>query len=556
MTPWTKTALCLVAAGAAVGLVVISRPASRQLQLISDQGTPLTPDLKNPLDLRSLEVISYDEQAVKVRAFKVESDGKNWKIPSAFNYPADAQEGVAKAASAFTGIVRERFVSDNKNDFAKYGVIDPTDEASLATNNRGTKVTFRDAAGKSVVDVIIGKPVDASEPGAQVGPRKRYIREAGKNRTHVTTIDGAFSTKFVDWVETDLLKLTADKVKVLEVDRYNIDEQTGKIKNPTTLKLSRNRASALAADGAPPAPAAWTGWDIAAEPPPGGPSESEKIENDRITGGLTALSQLKIVGVQPKPANLVKALSKAENSVALDVNDQLSLRKHGFFIAQQLGLVANEGTLTVTLDDGVVYQLMLGELASEADAAAAGGQVGGDGAAKRTDAKALGNETVNEAANQAADQTANQAGNQAGNDVVKDESKEPKKTDARFVMVIANFNDAAIPVPSKTAQLFELEAKEQAELPNLTDETKAALEPLRRAYQDKVDARAKAVAEGKKRADELAARFAAWYYLVDLKSLGQIRPTRDEVVVKKDVGPGTAPPSLPTMPMPLQVPGQ
>lgn len=537
MTPWTKTALCLVAASAAVGLVVISRPASRQLQLISDQGTPLTPDLKNPLDLRSLEVISYDEEAVKVRAFKVESDGKNWKIPSAFNYPADAQEGVAKAASAFTGIVRERFVSDNKNDFAKYGVIDPSDEASLATNNRGTKVTFRDAAGKSVVDVIIGKPVDASQPSAQVGPRKRYIRETGKNRTFVTTIDGAFSTKFVDWVETDLLKLTADKVKILEVDRYNIDEQTGKIKNPTTLKLSRNRAPAAPADGAPPMPAAWTGWDIAAEPPPGGPNESEKIDNDRITAGLATLSQLKIVGVQPKPANLVKALSKAENSVALDVNDQLSLRKHGFFIAQQLGLVANEGTLTVTQDDGVVYQLMLGELASEADAAAAGGQVGGDAVAVGTDSKDA--KTVTD----------------SGNEAAKDDSKEQKKTDARFVMVIANFDDATIPTPSKTAQLVDLEAKEQAELPNLTDETKAALEPLRMAYQDKVDARTKAVAAGKKRADELASRFASWYYLVDLKSLGQIRPNRDEVVIKKEAGPGTAPPSIPSLPLPMQVPG-
>ena len=524
MTPWIKTTIFLVAAGAAVSLVALTRPTSRQVALIADQGTPLTPELKSPLDLRSLEVISYDEQAVTVRAFKVESDGKNWKIPSAFNYAADAQEGVAKAASAFIGIVRERFVSDNKNDFAKYGVIDPTDEASLATNNRGTKVTFRDAAGKSVVDVIIGKPVDASEPRALVGPRKRYIREAGTNRTYVTTIDGAFSTKFVDWVETDLLKLTADKIKILEVDRYSIDEQTGKIKNPTTLKLSRNRAASQPMDGQPPAPGAWTGWDIAAEPPPGGPSESEKIDDDRITAGLTALSQLKIVGVQPKPANLVKALSKAENSVALDVNDQLSLRKHGFFIAQQLGLVANEGTLTVTQDDGVVYQLMLGELASEADAAAAGGQVGGDAAAKPADAAGA--------------------------------AKEEKKTDARFVMVITNFDEATIPLPSKTALLFELEAKEQAELPNLTDETKAALEPLRTAYQDKVDARAKAVAAGKKRADELASRFAAWYYLVDLKSLAQIRPSRDEVVVKKDASltpPGT-PPGIPQLPLPLQVP--
>lgn len=517
-SPWTKTALWMAAAGLCVGLVLVTRPTSRSVALISDQGTPVAPDLKDPLEVRSLEVMSFDEQAVKMRAFKVESDGKSWKIPSASNYPADAQEGVAKATSAFTGLVRERFVSDNKADHAKFGLIDPTDETALSNGGKGTKVTFRDASGKPLVDVVIGKAVDASEPGAQAGARKRYIRESGKNRVYVTTIDGAFSTKFADWVETDLLKLTADKVKSLEIDRYSIDEKTGRIESPSTLKLSRNRKLASPMDP-PGTPAAWTGWDLTAEPGPGGPGPDEVLDSERANMALNALSQLKIVGVQPKPANLVKSLSKAESSVALDMNDQLSLRRHGFFIAQQLGLVANEGTMSITQEDGVVYQLMLGELAGEADAAAAGGQVGGD---TKADGKAV----------------------------------DEKKTDARFVMVIASFDASVVPEPGKTAELVDLEAKEKSELPNVSEETRNKLEPLRKAYQDKVDERKNTLEAGRKRADELAARFATWYYLVDLKSLDQIRPVREQLVVKAAANnsPDANMPQVPGgLPLPMQV---
>lgn len=523
MNDWTKTLLLIGVAGLAFGLVQLTKPTGAKVALLSDQGAPLVTELGNPLDVAALEVVSFDEQAVRTRAFKVESDGKSWRIPSAFNYPADAQDGVAKAASAFAGLIKERVVSDQKTDHAKYGLIDPTDDAAISSQNRGTRVTFKNASGRALVDVIIGRPIDpADDADGRVGPKRRYIREAGKPRVYVTTIDGSFSTKFVDWVETDLLKVKSESVQLLEVDRYNINDQTGRLENPKTLTMSRSRIGpSNPGDPVQSIPGSWGPWTVAADPPPSGPGAGEKVADGRILQALNALASLKIVGVQPKPANLMRALASAEKSVALDAADQVSLRRHGFYIAQGLGLVANEGTLTVKSDDGVLYQIMLGELATEADAAASGGRVGGE---SKEDAK---------------DGAKPDAKADAKADA-KSDAKSEAKTDARFVMVLTDFDPKVFPEIPKPAELTALEAKEQGEAPAVSEATKKELEAARKAYQAKLDERQAKVDAGKKRAAELSTRFAQWYYLVDLKSLDLIRPARQEVVVADAPPPGGA----------------
>ena len=564
---WRTTGLLAAAAGLALGAVYLTRPAAPVVALIAEQGTALAPDLTSPLAIAALEVISFDEQAVRVRAFKLESDGKSWRIPSAFNYLADAQEGVAKAASAFTGVVRERFVSDNKADFARYGVIDPTDETSLSSGGRGTRITFKDAAGRALVDLILGKPVGAESAGA-AGSKRFYVRDAGKSRIFTAALDGGFSTRFADWVETDLLKLKTDEIRGLEIDRYSIDEQQGRIVNPTTLKITRARQDLAAITppqipGEPPVPppvAAWTGWQVASDPAPelaagtqlnaDGTGPDQRIDSDRMDAALMALTQLRIVGVQPKPANLVKALSKAESQVNLEMGDQLSLRKHGFYVAPQLGLVANEGSMTVLTDDGVIYQIMLGELASEADAAAAGGQVGGQPSAAEVPAASAPAVTAPDSSITAnADGTAPTPATSTS--ATSPATPAEPKSDARYVMVIANFDPTLIRAPGKPAQLVELENREALEQAALSDELKARLAAARGSYQSLVDAHQSKLDAGKKRAEDLAARFAQWYYLVDLKSLDTIRPMRDQVVIK------VVDKALPGFPAPGQMlPGQ
>src|SRR5262245_37748054 len=104
MTSWTKTVALVAAAGTLAGLVFLTRPKAGEVALISDQGQPLAPQLTDPLAIKGLQVVSYDETAAKTRAFNVTFDGKRWVIPSHSGYPADAADKVSAAASAFAGL--------------------------------------------------------------------------------------------------------------------------------------------------------------------------------------------------------------------------------------------------------------------------------------------------------------------------------------------------------------------------------------------------------------------------------------------------------------------
>ncbi|MCA3006533.1 MAG: DUF4340 domain-containing protein [Planctomycetaceae bacterium] len=517
MNLWPTTLALIAAAGVAVGVVAMTRPAPRTVDVLADVGAALTPELTDPLAVRSLSVVSFDEQAVRVRAFEVASDGKQWTVPSAFNYPADATEKMAQAATAFVGLKRERVVSDNKADHAKLGVLDPTDETAVGTTGRGTRVTMRDASGKVLADLIIGPAAPAAE-GGTANAARRYVREAGKPRVYVSTIEGAFSTRFADWVETDLLKLRADQVTRVDIQRYSIDEKTGRVSSPSAVGLGRARVSA---DPSKPADqfSPWGPWTLEASPG-GPPAAGESVNSTRAQDALNALAALRITGVRPKPANLVKLLSAADASVALSPADQASLQRHGFFVASDGALVANEGQMSVRADDGVVYSLWFGELASEADAAASGGQVGGQSAGE---------------------QKAGSEGEAA-----------TRKTSSRFVMVTTSFDESVHTAPAEPAELTTLKAAEAAttaEAP-LSEDQKKRLSELRASHQTALDAHKAKVDEARKRSAELARRFAAWYYLVDLQSLDAIRPTREQLIQAAQPAAGSAPANADTPPFP------
>jgi len=517
MNHWTKTLSLVAVAGAAVAVTLFTRPANRQVTMLSDQGAPLAPDLKDALDIRSIEVVSFDEQAVKTRGFKVESDGKQWTIPSANNYPADAQEGVSRAAAAFSGLIRERVVSENKLDFGKFGVIDPSDPGAVASaGGLGTRVTIKDASGRALVDVILGKAVVSTDVN-QTAAKKRYVREAGKSRVFITTIEGAFSTRFVDWVETDLLKFQTETAAQVLISRYNIDPKTRRTTAPVVLTLKRTRMTdATMVNAAPDAAKPWGPWQLTSEPG-GPPASDEKIADSKIADALTALTQLRIAGVKPKPANLMRMLSTASNELALQITDQISLQQHGFYVSAEGGLVSNEGQMIISCDDGVTYTLMLGELAGESDVSASGGQVG----------------------------------------AATDPNSPDKKTDSRFVMVLASFDPAQVASPGKSTELLATEAaaaamaNDPANPP--TEELKSKLDTLTKQHTDALLAHGKKLEAGQKRADDLAKRFSAWYYLVDLKSLDQLRPTR-ESLVSKVAPPPTPPPMFPPTPMQPETP--
>ena len=94
-----------------VGLgAFVSRPVPHKKHKGEDTPVELFPDLKDPLDVTRMEIVQFDDASQQCKKpFEVAQvtgrDGKTrWAIPSHFDYPADAKDHLAEAASLLMGI--------------------------------------------------------------------------------------------------------------------------------------------------------------------------------------------------------------------------------------------------------------------------------------------------------------------------------------------------------------------------------------------------------------------------------------------------------------------
>jgi hypothetical protein len=491
LNPWTKTLTLVAIAGLCIGLVQITKPASRALTADDGINAPIAPSLTDPRQVAALEVISYDPFTNSPRGFKVTRSGNQWLIASAFNYPVDAATKLAEAASTFVGATTDRMVTDQVTQHERLGVIDPADATNPATQGRGTRMTLRDEKGELLADLIVGNflPEDVENPGAPNS--RRYIRQATSNRVFTTNLNATFSTKLQDWVQADLLQQEPARIQKVIINRYKVDEAEGRITEPTSLTFTRRAQAATQAD------ASLSPWLL--EFQPGGKLSPEiGVKTERINDMLQAISSLRIIGVRPKPPSLAKLFAGTAESGGVTMMDQASLQSAGFFIGGQGQLVAEEGQMSIYADDGVVFSLWFGELALD--------------------------EVTRDQAVDAAKQTKAADGSSL---------PPPPAADGRFLMITVSEDPSFLgEPPTKSARLKELEAKEAAatEAAPLSDTDKQELATARTAFDLTLKQFTDRQESGKKRRDEMAKRFADWYYVVDVKSLDRLRPTREELV--------------------------
>jgi hypothetical protein len=233
------------------GAAYLTRPSRFETAAdFIDQGQEFFPEFdKSPatsaLAATSLEVVDYDPASASIIPFKVDlsaaagQDGgkKRWVIPSHYNYPADAKERLARTAAGIFGLRKDTIRSDRPEDHEALGVVDPLDTKTTTLKGRGKRVTLRDASGKALADLIVGREV----PG-QAG--QRYVRIPGKDRTYGVQINVDLSARFADWIEPNLLKLRADGVRRLVFDNHKVDPEAGRIIPGDVLTVARKDGSA------------------------------------------------------------------------------------------------------------------------------------------------------------------------------------------------------------------------------------------------------------------------------------------------------------------------
>ena len=207
--------------------------------------------------------------------------------------------------------------------------------------------------------------------------------------------------------------------------------------------------------------------------------EVDYVQMNLLVGGLMGIE---IVGVRPKPEGLSGNLRQAFEERTITNADLQTMQARGFYPTQAGEMLSNEGELKVRTDLGVLYTLRFGEI------------LYGSG-----NAVAIGDETSDD----------EEAGGGGEN---------------RYVLINAEFDAEALPEPERPANRdFENKAE-------------SAWTDADRENRGRADLHAqweRRTADGRARAEELATRFARWYYVISAGSYNRVHKSRDDLL--KDV---------------------
>ena len=588
MKPAVKTLLFVaIACGSTIAAFATHKVFQVDLtKKISDEGDEFFPEFNDPNAATSLAVAAYDSSAARVNDFKIEFVDGKWRIPSHNNYPADAKDRLRDTAASVIGVRREAQVGESADDHRRYNLLDPVADNVSGEEGRGTRLTIKDG-DKILVDYIVGKKVE-NVPGDV-----HYIRKADEARYYRANL-GKFniSTKFKDWIEPDLLQVSASDVKEIKVNRYKIDLTTGEQSEPDISDLTRADAGGE--------------WNL-----DGLDTAKEKVKTSVVTEMLNSLDDLKIVGVRRKPEAVAAMLRgekpKVTQTQMLEL--QLDMQSKGFVL--QRGIIPVSGSVTVGTFDGIDYELAFGNVFSGTELDVEVGQTGKPAEAapakegEKTDAAKPEGEKADDAK---ADEK--KEADQKDGEAKKDDAKLVK---SRYVFIQTRFDEKLLgekPVPPVKPEPPKDEAAKPAE-PAKTDEAKPDEakkdEPKTDAAEEKKDGEAKSeekkaedkpaeeakppeasaaeakakyeealkeyelqnevyelkkkqydekITKGKKRVEQLNARFASWYYVVSEDVYEGLRSKRADFIEPKDApaaggaGIGGAPmiPSIPGLP--------
>jgi len=565
-----RTAVFLAAGGLLLLLGWAVQPRFKPAEVKPAAERVLFPELTDVQKAASLEILQYDEELATLYPFKVVKSGGVWVLPSHQNYPADAKDHLAAAATELVDLKTLDVVSESPGDHEVYGVIEPDREKiKPGMTGIGQLIEIRDASGSKLARLVVGKEDKQPGTAAAGGRRLRFVRKAGQDPVYRVEIDTSkFTTKFDDWIEKDLLKLTPWDVRRVEIDNYTLAavESGGRLR----VEQQRDERMRLAYDDKG---SKWTltsfetfpeGAASDDEPTSRGLNDDEELASAALNDLRNALGDLKIVDVARKPSGLSADL-KAEESFTKDLEAVSSLQQRGFLPLQSGEILSTEGQTVVGMKDGVEYVLRFGAGTTvaepgkaEADGDTDEGADTGEVSARYLLVMARFNEDLLEKPDledlpplpeEKADKADTEKPDAEKPDAAKPDAEKPdaekpdsEKSDAaKPDAADAEKGEAEQVADVKQADAEKADEPSAAELLKQADEAEAAMqaaiEARRRverenrrkqeAYDDKIDA-------GQKRVRELNGRFADWYYIVSEDEFNKIHLDREKVVKAKE----------------------
>ena len=363
MNEITKTVVIVVAACVVSLLAIFSRPSPPGVEPREEIGEKLFDNFDDPLAASSLAIVEFDEELGEIRKFTVQEDADGtWSIPSHQNYPADAKDQVRDAATSLIGLTISDVASEVPSDHGTFGVLEPDEEQIEAGDTGvGMMIFMKDKEGDDLARVIIGKKVKG-------GDELRFVRLPSQDRVYTVNVDPkALSTKFEDWIETDLLKISEWDIKQVIIKDYSVQTALGPDLRMHVTDYDQRLQMMLSLDNSK--------WSLDELLETRGdqtlmPTEllgGEELDSSRMDDMKRALADLEIVDVERKPEGLGKEL-RAEEDFLEDSDSLQSLVRKGFYPVKlsdssDLELLSSDGEIIVHTEDGVEYLLRFGQVA-------------------------------------------------------------------------------------------------------------------------------------------------------------------------------------------------
>jgi hypothetical protein len=539
--------------GAAVVLSLVTWFTKPTLSVATAKGMigqTLFKDFTDALAATSLEIVKFDEETGIPATFKVAQVNGLWAIPSHSDYPADAKDRIAEVASGLmdlevlsvvAGTDEETAGKNIKELHEQLGVVDPGQKDLGGATGVGMRVTMQDKAGKDLLSLVVGKKVPDRD-------QLRYVRRVGQDPVYTVKVDtGKLSTKFEDWIEKDLLKLNSWDIKRVAVDEHSIDIIAQRVLQGGRITLEYDDtgdAKWKVLKDQVYQKGKWVDREL---------SENEELDADKLNGLKTAVDDLKIVDVARKPEGLSADLRAG--GIQADQQTAQSLASRGFYFVeipdasgeQRVELRSNEGECSILMKDGVRYVLRFG---SVTDVASSGDEEKDEKEKPKEDESAEGEK---EAASTSSDtgrylfvmvqfdpspieepklEELPQAEKPADAEKADAEKTDAEKADAEKAdaeKADAEKADAEKAQAEKEAEKPEEKAAEGDKPAEDAKDKEAELakerERVEKENKRKQDEYDEKIAAGKKKVEELNARFADWYYVIS-----------DEVYKKIDLG--------------------
>ncbi len=546
---------------------------------------------------RSLEVSAIDPETLELRQFRVEYRDGLWRIPSHYNYPAEAADRLAATAASVLGLERESMVGRTKSDHERFGVLDPLDPELSDPEAAGQRITIRDEVGDVLVDLIIGKPAGEAEANPEqlafdevVATKYFYVRRPDENQTYKIRLDIDLSTRFADWIRPDLLEISQEEMREIDIRNYRLEERPTSPAGARELFKIQGDQLVLRRDGA------FGPWSLDELN-----EVTEELDNARVDRIVRTLDELRIVGVRPKTTYQGKPIITADLKInripELEENPerfremiqdvQYELEDYGFNLApgpggpRDLQLVSEKGEVSVGTDAGVRYTLHFGktvegdereiEVGGTMDRSAENGSESGQSEKGKSSGDA----------DQASDVDAPTGQDDAGSGNKKTEAKnryvmirvevdesllgerpvepvppEPPVKPEGYVPRSENAesdNDAA-PAPADSQAAEEASDPQEAEsggseqspdnrdpafieydrMMQAFEQAKTDFELEKTRYEDQLKAWNERLERAKKRVAELNERFAEWFYVISAENLADLQATRADLVKPKE----------------------